>query len=103
MLNLLKVMALSFEKEKLVSEMLGPKDKNASMGLLKALLKRIDGLIKNNDENINEEIASEIIIASMLYISAEAGESASEDNLNTMVSNFLSGAMLGFDIPEGLE
>lgn len=103
MLNLLKVMALSFEKEKLVSEMLGTTDRNKSRRLLKALLTRIDELIVRNDGNINEEIASEIIIASMLYISAEAGESTSEDNLNTMVSNFLAGAMLGFHIPEGLE
>ena len=71
--------------------------------LFKALLLRIDDLIKKNYGKIDEEIASEIIIASMLYISVEAGFDATEEHLNTIVSNFLSGALLGFNIPEGYE
>ena len=61
--------------------MMFPEGKEQYRGLLKALLTRIDGLIKSNDGKIDEEIASEIVIASMLYISNEAGEDASEDNI----------------------
>jgi len=102
MLDLAKVVILSFQKEQVVSTMF-PEGKKQYRGLLKALLTRIDGLIERNNGKINEEIASEIIIASMLYISNEAGEDASEDNIHTLVNSFLSGAMLGFNIPEGWE
>ena len=99
MLDLAKVVILSFQKEHIVSELF-PESKKQYRGLLKALLTRIDGLIESNDGKINEEIASEIVIASMLYISNEAGEDASEDNIHTLVNSFLSGQMLGFNIPE---
>ena len=102
MLDLAKVVILSFQKEQIVSTMSFDGEKQYR-GLLKALLTRIDGLIESNDGKINEEIASEIVIASMMYISNEAGEDASEDNIQTLVNSFLSGAMLGFNVPEGLE
>ena len=66
MLDLAKVVILSFQKEHIVSELF-PESKKQYRGLLKALLTRIDGLIESNDGKINEEIASEIVIASMLY------------------------------------
>jgi len=104
-IDLSKVVRLSFEKESIMQKMIPAllNGEKHMKGLLKALLLRIDALIERNNGTINEEIASEIIIASMLYVSTEAGFDATEEHLNTIVANFLSGALLKFNIPEGYE
>jgi hypothetical protein len=104
-IDLSKVVRLSFEKERIIQQTIPSLLHNGQhiKRLLKALLLRIDALIKENHGKIDEEIASEIIIASMLYISEEAGFDTTEEHLNTIVGNFLSGALLGFNIPEGYE
>jgi hypothetical protein len=102
MLDMKKVVRLSFEKEEFTTKML-PNDAKAYDKFLRTLLIRIDGLIKRK-KRIDEEIASEIVIACMVYMHSELGfdEEASVDQIESLVTNFMASAMLKFNFKEDL-
>ena len=105
MLNMKKVVRLTFAKEKILKENM-PKNPELSHKLLVSLLQRIDTLISNNDGKIDEEIASEIMIATLLFIGNESGINSGDrldnEQLYSLISNFMVGAMLDLNLGENL-
>ena len=99
MLDMREVVRLSFEKEEFMTKML-PQNAETYSKFLRALVKRIEGMIARNNGQINEEIASEIVIASMTYIGLEVGleDDASYENIATIVNNFMASAMLDLNL-----
>jgi len=101
-----KVVRLTFAKEKILKENM-PKNPELSHKLLVSLLQRIDTLISNNDGKIDEEIASEIMIATLLFIGNESGINSGDrinnEQLYSLISNFMAGAMLDLNLGENLQ
>ena len=101
-----RVVRLTFAKEKILSEHM-PKNNKLANKLLVNLLQRIDSLISENDGRINEEIASEIMIATLLFIGNESGinngDKPSDEQLYSLISNFMAGAMLDLNLGENLQ
>ena len=101
-----RVVRLTFAKEKILSELL-PKNNKMANRLLVSLLQRIDSQISENDGRINEEIASEIMIATLLFIGNESGintgDKPSDEQLYSLISNFMAGAMLDLNLGENLQ
>ena len=56
---------------------------------------------------INEEIASEIMIATLLFIGNESGinsgDTPNNEQLYSLISNFMAGAMLDLNLGENLQ